>query len=451
MLKKFFGLFALCSLLTAHPVSASSDFKVDLTTYLMVNSDSTTQINDYFSVTNLTSKYLISEYEFHLPGPPPADLSGRDKSGPLNLTVTGVSPTDTLIHIAFKNLTAGKNHTWEFNLSRSGPRAVPDGSLLKVIYPKFINSDFLDNFTLKLKFPESLGLLSSSDPAPVSYIPVLSPEGPVYTFSKYPLVSKGLVAHIGKVNVISFALTYSLSNPGIGKKLVHLPVPSDQEGQKILLQDFSFPPENVIADPSGSWFLDLSLPPGFHSDYQIHGQAVVSAGRSEISLPDFSGVSPVISQTSSHNYFDTSPKIIQRWQAPFQLWPFIKNRSLLIIKNNGSSAVYSVPLKLSASGIRISALSEITVIPPGGTVNLPVDLSLKLNNLSTPKFLTALVGNNSVTYNLPVSLYYGIFFTLSLLLTLAFLGTAYLTHHTWGLHLQKRHRASHLYRQSQKP
>lgn len=432
------------------PIRAAANFSTDLETYLILDASGRSVIKEYYTTTNLTSRYLISSYEYHVPGTTPENLKGSDGSGPILIQTQKISENDTLIRLIFNSVVAGKNRDLNFSLSHAGPDADFSNDLWKIVFPKFNNPESVEKYELKLKFPKSMGFLSSSAPPPVSFTPEERDGFLIYTFSKHPLITSGLTAFIGQFRLVDFNLSYPLSNLTNKSKIVILPLPSDSKSQKILINKYSQSPENVVSDDQGNWQLSLNLDPLTHIVFEVSGQAQLSPDITDIKFPANSKNLPRIIQAPSHTYSDSLPKVRINWIPPFQLLPLINNNGRLIITNSGSSAVYYRSLKADFIGIHGSIpISLIPVLPPGGSVTIPLSLRINPAQVFSPKYVSVIAGDTSVTYNLPDSLLYGSYIITSLIFSLSFLGAAKYAHDSWGLHLQKSRRSGHLHRQSQ--
>ncbi len=455
-LRKFLfliGTFCILHFIFVIPAHAAVNFSTDLSITYTYNSRGEAEINEQFSVTNLTSRYLISNYEYEIPGDLPARLSGKDDRGPLDIQTQKLSNGHTLVRVIFNTVIAGKDQTMNFSLSHAGSPAIKDQDVWNIAIPKIVDPDVLNRYTVRLVTPREFGLLAYSSVDPSGINPQVDKNNYIYTFSDNPEMYRGISVLFGNLQILKFVLQYFPVNSGPDPSEVSLLLPTEMAGQQILLSSFSPPPLQVSPDAFGTWAAVYSIPAHTNGNIVITGQArlLLNTDRLKYGLPgsalSASGIMPAKTFLSPDKYILPKENLSLTLDLPLQIWPFHDNQGTLVIKNNGINAVYSPQVSVTSAGINTGFPSvDIPVILPGGYVRIPLTFSITLPQYFSDKYLQISAGKTIVTYNLPGYLFYFIYGCITFVLSLAFFGLAALTHRSWGIYLQKLYRPGHLHR-----
>lgn len=127
------------------------------------------------------------------------------------------------------------------------------------------------------------------------------------------------------------------------------------------------------------------------------------------------------------------------WSPPFQALPLQNNQINLLLSNPNGLAQYQTPIYISqASGKSISKI--IAFIPPFGSVTIPVSLGSHLFPPLSPQIIAVRIGDRSLTYNIPDSLFTIWYAFIIVSLSFAVIFLAFFAFKTWHLYLQKQPR-----------
>ena len=456
----------LLLLLSVLPAKAENPkFKTSLQVNYIYTASGSSTVKQNFTVTNLTSKYLSSNYEYQVIGPLPGNLTGRDAKGPLTIQTEKLNEATTLVRVLFNDVVAGINRSLKFSLTHDGPALFQKGETREMVIPTLTDYSSVSDYSVSLIVPQSFGVLAYSSPPPTSH--KADPKAKTYTYIYRDnlIENVNIQAIFGNFQSWGLRLEYEIPNADTRFRQAILLLPPDLSSQKIILNSFSPPPENVYADPAGNWLALYNIPAKTTQKVTILGQArLIFPEDFSSSVPNSSKISfsaqkqsppeaikPVKTELYFETFSESSPDIRLSWDKPAQIFPFLCRNTLIHIKNQGSSAIQHLPLTISSYGLNFKLEQPtVPIIPPQGTISIPLSVCATISELLDPKFLTISADNAKVTYNVPaqsILLFYVIVivgFTLIIILAAA------IAHHAWGIHFQKHPRHSHLRRQGQK-
>jgi hypothetical protein len=154
--------------------------------------------------------------------------------------------------------------------------------------------------------------------------------------------------------------------------------------------------------------------------------------------------------TLEFSEYKDSPKTPLKiyWEKPFQIIPFFSFPSQVRITNFQGSALYKsfFVIKSDLLGSSKQIHQYFSVIPPFGTVNVPVSLKNSFWPSLIPHTLTVSASDQTVTYNIPRNLFiawYACFASLCALFLILLAGFAI---RSWSLYIQKHKTADNLRR-----
>lgn len=148
-------------------------------------------------------------------------------------------------------------------------------------------------------------------------------------------------------------------------------------------------------------------------------------------------------------YIPQNPTVT--WKPPFQISPFNPTTSYLHIKNTQGQAIYRLPVSISSTNIQLKSPSAlvIPVIPPLGQTSLPITFARQTLFNFKPKSYTAVLGTQTMTYNIPGFSFLLWQTSVGLLISIIIITLAILASKAWSLHLQRRRGVNPLRWQSQ--
>jgi transglutaminase-like putative cysteine protease len=141
------------------------------------------------------------------------------------------------------------------------------------------------------------------------------------------------------------------------------------------------------------------------------------------------------------------------WHRPWQIFPFISNRSSISIANSQGQSIYLLPVSLSMAGLTLDSPSEynISLIPPFGHIDLPANIKSGLLPRFTSQYVAVNLGGQNVTYKVTSQSFIAWYVLFAIIISLVLISVAFLAVQAWSVSVQGLHRSDSLRRQSQKP
>lgn len=177
-----------------------------------------------------------------------------------------------------------------------------------------------------------------------------------------------------------------------------------------------------------------------HMTFVIHGE---------------SDSSPAISSSYAHVDFgeyqefgSIAPQV--NWHPPWVLFPYGPNTGVLTITNISGRALYQLPANITTTGIDLvnNPSREINVLAPFTSFSIPIKFEVGWIPQFAPMKMTYTgPGENisgSSSYNISEKLFLPWEITVGIVIAIIFAALGWLATKAWGVHLQRRHRASNL-------
>ena len=163
--------------------------------------------------------------------------------------------------------------------------------------------------------------------------------------------------------------------------------------------------------------------------------------------------SPVITSEDVHVDYGTYQEITPglatlSFQPPTMMWPHIANTGVLTVANPAGLALYRLPLFVSAHNLKLvyQGPTEVEVLPPFTSRQYPLSVYSKFWPDFSPKSVSAVLGNQSETYNMNAKLFLAWQIILGITIATSITTLGWLAAKAWGIYLQRRLRAGSLRR-----
>jgi len=274
--RSLFALLPILFLLLPVASHASGQFSTDFHVEYRYDRDGSAHIEQKITLTNLLSGYYASSYQLELLDDTPANISGRDSSGPLDITLSKKQENSNVITVNFREPVVGKGASRVFYLRYDGRPAVKSGQVWEITLPRLGNPEIVDKYDLDLYIPSEFGDPAYISPEPLQTAPAASGYRR-YTFPKDRVSASGVAAAFGNFQAFGFNLIYRLSNPTDKKVSMSVALPPDTAYQRVFYESLTPLPENVTVDPDGNWLARYSLGPDTSTLVIASGQAHILA------------------------------------------------------------------------------------------------------------------------------------------------------------------------------
>ncbi|MBU1031622.1 transglutaminase-like domain-containing protein [Patescibacteria group bacterium] len=252
-------------------VFAEGEFATAYDVVYDVDEVGVTTVTEKISLRNLTSESYATEFKLTIGSTQVFDIKASDPGGTLDVSS---KPEDNLtaINIKFNQQVAGLGKVLPWTLSfKSKDFAEKSGKVWQVWIPRIAPSTNLESYNLTLAVPQSFGEPSSISPSPKSQT---FSSGKIFlTFDKSQLVSSGVSANFGTIQLFDFDLIYHLENKNLVPILTKLTLPPDTVYQDVVYHRIDPKPLNVTLDNDGNFLAWYKIGRGQKLDVKVIGSA----------------------------------------------------------------------------------------------------------------------------------------------------------------------------------
>jgi len=294
------------------------------TTYLFDQSG-LAYITQEVSLVNQTADYYVSEYTLSVVGSKISEIKAYDKVGPLQVKTQEKEKT-TIISLKFNEKVVGEGRVLSFILKyQAEGLAKKEGNLWQIAVPRLANQDYINEYQLQLKIPQSFGKIAFVNPNPRQQ---QQKEGYLLLdFEKKDLLNFGAVITLGQYQTFNFLIQYQLKNPTSSAVYEKIAIPPETDSQSIYYQSLEPKPVNVEVDEDGNWLALYKLGPQESFAVETQGQVkIFSQSKSQTETGfDFPGkeyLSPQKYWPSNNEKIVTKA---QELKTPEKIYRFVVN------------------------------------------------------------------------------------------------------------------------------
>ena len=240
-----------------------------------VGEDGITTVTEKIVLKNLTSQFYASKFKLIIGATEISDIKASDGSGPMEVSSSVVN-NSTVIDVKFNQQVAGKDKELPWTIQfKSKDFAEKVGKVWEVRSPKVTSSTNLENYNLTIATPEKFGEPTLISPTPKTQT---TQNGKLFlTFTKDQLLSSGVSANFGLIQLFDFDLNYHLENKNLIPILTNIALPPDTSYQSVIYQRIEPKPINVTIDPDGNYLAWYKLSRNQKLDINVVGSAKLFA------------------------------------------------------------------------------------------------------------------------------------------------------------------------------
>lgn len=275
MVKKLLFILVLSVFLIFPPVSlAEGEFRTIYDVSYNVGADGVTEVVEDITLKNTTDKYYASSYSLAITSTTIFDVVASDRKGSLETQIK-TENGKTMINVKFSEQIVGLDKEYKWTLRfKSRDFAEKTGKVWQVNIPRAPDLGSGDEYSLLLSVLVSFGDPTSMSPKPVRRV---ESGGRIrFHFGKEQMQSSGILANFGQEQVFNFEIEYPLVNRNVLPVVATLPLPPDTNFQRVVINDISPKPENVVADNDGNYVALFRLNKGESTTVKILGSAKLS-------------------------------------------------------------------------------------------------------------------------------------------------------------------------------
>lgn len=264
-------LLVTCNLLLTTSVHAAAEFSTSYDVLYDVDESGLTTVTEKITLKNLTSEYYANQFKLTIGATQISDIKASDPGGALKVTSEQKGNTTT-INTNFNQQVAGKGKTLPWVISfKSKDFSEKSGKVWEIRAPKISSTGNLESYNLTLSVPQSFGEPSLISPTPKSQT---TSSGKIFlTFDKDQLMSSGISANFGTIQLFDFDLTYHLQNKNFLSVLTQIALPPDTPFQDVIYQRIDPKPLNVTVDEDGNYLAWFRLNRNQKLDVKVFGSA----------------------------------------------------------------------------------------------------------------------------------------------------------------------------------
>ncbi len=238
-----------------------------------IDSVGVTTVTEKITLKNLTSEYYANEFKLIIGATRIFDIKASDGSGPLQVQ-SEQKDTSTVIKVKFNQQVAGIGKTLPWTLQfKSKDFAQNLGKVWEVRAPKVSSAANLENYNFTISVPSEFGEPTLISPTPKSQT---GSSGKLFlTFEKDQLLTSGVSANFGAVQIFDFDLSYQIENKNLTPILTNIAIPPDTEYQDVIIQRIEPKPINVTVDHDGNYLAWFRLKYGEKINVKVVGAAKI--------------------------------------------------------------------------------------------------------------------------------------------------------------------------------
>ena len=257
---------------TTRPSYAMSEFRTNMETTYEFDKVGSANISHIINLTNNLSHIYPTTYNLSV-------SSGEIKNVRVSVMGDSVSPqvdsqnSTTSIHIPVRNPKIGKDQTTTLNISYNTVSfAEIIGDTITLTLPKTAKGNEAESFIRKVIVPNTFPELSYSSTKAVEASS--SAQSRYYVFAGSG--DQNLTLHFGTTASYDLKLSYLLKNNTSITATSELALPPDTAYQRVVINDISPKPTEIVLDSDGNWLARYDLPPLSKLDVKADLSIIVS-------------------------------------------------------------------------------------------------------------------------------------------------------------------------------
>lgn len=246
-------------------IAADENFDISVDSNYKVNENGYTKVVQKITIENKTDYYYTPSYAISVGFKDIENIKAYNSSGPIPFTLNDIDDNNKEIKLKFEKRFAGlgtkNNFTLEFETSDIIQKK---NNIWEVTVPGILSPDDFSEYNITVTAPDDF-----LPPAIVK--PKKNTINGKVSFGKNEIGKSGIYLIYGKEQFYSFTLTYNISNPNLFPVKTEVALPPDTNYQKVLINSFSEPPNNVKKDHDGNWIAEYSLIPQQKKTIKVSG------------------------------------------------------------------------------------------------------------------------------------------------------------------------------------
>lgn len=251
--------------LVNHAQAASSAFRYDTKVNYTVLDDTTTQVEEVYTVTNQTTRQYLTELKLTTPSDKISGLKVNYADGtPIPTKVAAKTDSSTFaiatqqITMSFPRVNAGSGQRWIFVVSyKTAGLVETKGSAHTVYVPAVEANDQRSSYAITVDVPQSFGAPHFTDSD--KHLTIKNGDRQIYVFSRDDVAEHSLALVFGDSTIYNFTFNSPLVNNSPVPRTFTVTLPPDLVTQKSVIKSLTPAPKTTRLDADGNVLAEYSL------------------------------------------------------------------------------------------------------------------------------------------------------------------------------------------------
>ena len=268
-------LFSLAILVCSlSPAYAAEDFFTTFSTTYDVSTDGTSTVTQNIKLTNKLSNVYATKYALEIGSTRLRKVVAFDRgNNPISHSLT-TTDNKSIIVVNFDDKIVGKGQTQDFTIKYENPDASQkNGQILEINIPKLTSESQIDSYDVTLNVPLVFGHPKIVTPG--SGKTTQEGKRSILHFDSPDIMTQGITAIFGQMQVFDLHLTYNLENPTVSNAETQIALPPDTSYQKMYYHSFSKNPVSIELDPDQNWIATYKLEPKEKLTLTVTASAII--------------------------------------------------------------------------------------------------------------------------------------------------------------------------------
>lgn len=260
------GFAVSCLALIGRAQAASSAFKYDTKVAYTVLDDSTTQVEEVYTVTNLTARQYLTELKLTTPSDKISELHVNYADGGVIATKLAAKQAEARsfgidtqeITMSFPRVNAGSGQKWQFVVRyKTAGLVETKGSAHTIYVPAVETNDQRNSYAITVDAPQSFGTPHFTDSN--KHLVVKNGTRQTYLFNRDDVAEHSLALVFGDSTIYNFTLNAPLVNNSPVPRTFTVALPPDLVTQTSVLKSIDPAPKTTRLDADGNVLAEYTL------------------------------------------------------------------------------------------------------------------------------------------------------------------------------------------------
>lgn len=254
--------------LVKHAYAATSAFSYDTKVNYQVVDNTTTEVEEVYTVTNQTARQYLTELKLTTPSDKITDLKVRySDGGTIPTSVVDKTADNSAFNVATQEITikfprvnAGSGQRWQFTVSYKTTGLVETkGSSHTVYVPSIANNEQRGSYSVIVDVPQGFGTPHFADAQ--GHLVLKDDERQIYSFAGEELTEHSLALVFGDSTIYNLTFNSPLTNNSPVPRNFTVTLPPDLSTQTTLIKKLNPAPKSTRLDADGNVLAEYTVGP----------------------------------------------------------------------------------------------------------------------------------------------------------------------------------------------